>query len=191
MRASELNRPNQPRLGASIGAKQFDKSAIAFRSIRARSLSAHGSSGTLIQHTGIAPMKVDTRASQARSASRIAGDAFSTSGGEVPTAQVATDFPSFANNAVPTWRRKIEPRWLPVPLRPPRCCLSRPCSVDRDPRLTACVPTRTTRGTRLAVRCSPASKKKYTPRAGTAERRGSSLNVPPRPGSCLRRSISP
>ena len=53
----------------------------------------------------------------------------------------------------------------------------RPQSVDSDPTLTACVPTRTTRVIVEANRSSPGSKKKYTPRFGIVGLSESSKSV--------------
>ena len=63
--------------------------------------------------------------------------------------------------AIPTSKRKIEPRWLPPPRAGPRCCDNRPQSVLRLPALMPWVPTRTTRNPSPdPERVSPSSQKK-------------------------------
>lgn len=94
--------------------------------------------------------------------------------------EIPGGYSPLASSASPTCRRKIDPRWFPPPANrppvPPRCCDKRPHSVLDDSR-SPCVPTRTTRGLERFSRCSPCSKKKYTPRRGHPIRPWHSPNV--------------
>lgn len=145
--------PSQVPDGGSAGLNLPHSSPIRFRSRKARSLSGPDSSGTFSQSKLILPRYSETARSSRCSAERAAGPA------EACTPHVGTcSAGSRFAKAAPTWSLKMEPRWYPRPFPVPLWARSRLKRVERESRLTAWVPTRTTRSLSRASRRSVGSK---------------------------------
>lgn len=140
---------------------------MRFLSRTSRSDSGPGASSTATHRKGILPITSLTCLSSCASDLLSSGDTdvrsqVSRSPGALTSLELIS--------AVPTCFRKIDARWFPPPVWPtfpaPLCYLSRDQRFVLAPRLRACVPTRTTRNVADSCRCSPFSKKSYTPRHG-------------------------